>query len=171
MYQKNFTANAKTPRNLLNDIYIALVQSVLVYCIPIWGGAAKTKFIDLERGQRALIKVMYFKNIRYPTQSLFQISDLLSVRKLYVIKTFLKKHKTLPYSPTLTLKRRKDIIAEVPQTKTKFASIQYKKRSAKLYNRINREIYLYNKEKHECKKKITSWIKPLNYEDTETLLK
>lgn len=83
------------PRNLLNEIYMALVQSILTYCIPVWGGAAKTKFIDLERGQRALIKIMYFKNIRYSTQSLYHDSGLLSVRKLYIIKTVLKMHKLL----------------------------------------------------------------------------
>ena len=55
------------PRNLLNEIYVALAQSVLLYCIPIWGGAAKTKFIHLERAQRALIKLMYFKNKSHTT--------------------------------------------------------------------------------------------------------
>lgn len=158
------------PRHLLNEIYIALVQSVLTYCIPTWGGAAKTKFIDLERGQRALIKMMYFKNMRFSTQHLYQISNLLSVRKLYIIRTIIKKHKSLPYDPNLNLKRRKDLVADVPQTKTKFASNQFKKRSAQLYNKCNRETYVYNKKLNECKKILAQWIKPLNYEETEALL-
>lgn len=146
------------------------MQSVLTYCIPIWGGAAKTKFIDLERGQRALIKMMYFKNMRFSTQLLYQISNLLSVRKLYIIRTIIKKHKSLPYDPNLNLKRRKDLVADVPQTKTKFTSNQFKKRSAQLYNKCNGETYVYNKKLNECKKILAQWIKPLNYEETEALL-
>lgn len=38
-------------KELLNKIYIALVQSVIKYCIPVWGGAKKCKFLDLERTQ------------------------------------------------------------------------------------------------------------------------
>lgn len=49
---------------LIKQIYIALAQSVLTYCIPIWGGATKTKFLDVERSQRALLKTIYFKPYR-----------------------------------------------------------------------------------------------------------
>lgn len=58
---RNTTTNRYTNRNILNEIYVALVQPVLVYCIPIWGSASKTYFIDVERAQRAVIKTMYFK--------------------------------------------------------------------------------------------------------------
>lgn len=166
----NINKKVGLKRNLLNEVYVALVQSVLVYCIPIWGGAAKTRFLDVERGQRALIKIMYFKKRRYPTDSLYQISGLLSVRKLYITFTVLKKHKTLPYDINIISKRRKDMVAQVPQTKTKFAAIQYSKRSAQLYNRINREICLYSKQEHVCKNNLINWIQPLTYEYTEALL-
>lgn len=157
-------------RNLLNEIYISLAQSVIAYCITIWGGAAKSKFIHVERGQRAVIKIMYFKKITYPTESLYQDSGLLSVRKLYILYTVLKKHKNLPFDRTTITRRRKDLIAQVPQTKTKFAAIQYIKLSGQLYNRINKKIYIHNKQLHECKKILTNWIKTLNYADTEALL-
>lgn len=39
---------------LLKQIYISLAQSVLSYCISVWGGATKTQFLQLERAQRAL---------------------------------------------------------------------------------------------------------------------
>lgn len=157
-------------RNLLNEIYTALAQSVITYCIPVWGGAAKTKFIEVERGQRALIKIMYLKKIRHPTERIYQDSGLLSVRKLYITYMILKKHKTLSYDSNILSKRRKDIIVQVPQTKTKLAAIQYNKRSAQIYNKVNKEIYIYNKQLHECKKLIIEWIKPLTYESTEALL-
>lgn len=158
------------PRNLLNEIYMALVQSILTYCIPVWGGAAKTKFIDLERGQRALIKIMYFKNIRYSTQSLYHDSGLLSVRKLYIIKTVLKTHKLLPYNPNSSVKRRTNKVAEVPHTKTKFASRQYQYRSAHLYNKLNKLTDIHKAKSRDCKKILNNIIKTLTYEDTEALL-
>lgn len=158
------------PRNLLNEIYVALAQSVLLYCIPIWGGTAKTKLMNLERAQRALIKIMYFKNKRFSTTSLYQISNLLSVRKLYITQTVLKKHKTLPYNDEVKSKRRKDLVLHVPQSKTRFACKQFNKRSSQLYNKINKHVYIYNKSYHDCKKSIIDWIKPLTYEETEALL-
>ncbi|KAJ8703937.1 hypothetical protein PYW07_013231 [Mythimna separata] len=158
------------PRNLLNEIYVALAQSVLLYCIPIWGGAAKTKIINVERAQRSLIKIMYFKNKRFSTESLYQISGLLSVRKLYITQIALKIHKTLPYHRNQKIKRRIDLVAQVPQTKTKFASRQFNKRSAQLYNKINRHVYIHNKNFRDCKKSIVDWIQPLTYEETEELL-
>ena len=71
--------------SLLNKIYISLAQSVITYCIPIWGGATKTKFLHLERSQRALIKVMYFKPYRFSSTELYKLCNYLSIRKLYVM--------------------------------------------------------------------------------------
>ncbi|KOB51835.1 putative RNA-directed DNA polymerase, partial [Operophtera brumata] len=61
------------------------------YCthIPIWGGATKTHFLDLERAQRSLLKVMY------STEILYSDADIISVRKFYVLNSLLKQHKTL----------------------------------------------------------------------------
>lgn len=44
---------------VLNRIYIALARSVIIYCVPVWDGATKTKFLELERAQRLIIKVLY----------------------------------------------------------------------------------------------------------------
>lgn len=167
---KTASNTPNSEKNLLNEIYIALVQSVILYCIPIWGGALKTRFLDVERAQRALIKVMYFKKQRFPTVSLYQVSNLLSVRKLYIVYTILKKHKTLAYDPCIETKRRKNIVTNVPITKTTFASIQFKKRSAYLYNKTNEILQFFSKTSHECKSVLIKWIKTLSYEETETLL-
>ena len=148
---------------------MALVQSVLMYYIPIWGGAVKTHFLMVKRVQCALIKVIHFKNRRYPTESLYQISNVLSVRKLCILQTVLKMHKSLPYDSRLQSKRKKDIIALIPQTKSVFASRQFNKRSAYLYNLIN-NIYRYTKTYYESKKNIINWLKSLTYDDTEALL-
>lgn len=165
-----YSENSRAHRNILNEIYIALAQSVLIYCIPVWGGAGKSKFINVERAQRSLIKIMYFKKKRYSTEKLYEISGLLTVRQLYIIHTILKKHKSTPYDINIISKRRKDLITTLPHTNTKFATMQYNKRSAQLYNRVNRVIYIYPKKLRECKKHITDWIKPLTYNEIETFL-
>lgn len=51
-----------------------------------------------------------------------------------------------------------------------FACTQFYKRSAQLYNRINKKIYIYTKTNYECKKELINWIKTLTYEETEALL-
>lgn len=39
------------PETLLNKVYIALAESLLRYCVLdlVWGGAANTQFIEIER--------------------------------------------------------------------------------------------------------------------------
>lgn len=155
---------------LLSKIYIALAQSVLGYCISIWGGAAKTKFIEVERAQRVLVKVMYFKSYSFSTNLLYSMSNLLSVRKIYITQVILKKHKMLTYDPSIVNRRRKDNIAKVIGTKTAFARRQYAKQSAHLYNLINKSLNIYPMQYHDCKKVLTEWIQTKNYGETEALL-
>lgn len=151
---------------------MALAQSILIYCIPVWGGAAKTKFIAVERAQRALIKVMYFKNMRYSTETIYSISGLLSVRKLYLLYLVLKKHKSLPYAAGThnTSKRRSISVAQVPKCKTEFASKHYEVRAAYIYNGINKDLDIYPKNLYENKQTMIKWLSMLNYTETETVL-
>ena len=155
---------------MLNKIYVALAQSIIIYCIPVWGGAAKTKFIELERAQRSLLKVMYFKSYRFPSDLLYSTCQLLSVRKLYIVQVVLKLHKTLNYEQSILSKRIKYNIAKVPLTRSSFAGHQYNGRSAHLYNSINKILDIYPLKFYNCKKRLTEWIKTKTYEETEALL-
>lgn len=159
------------PKKLLNQIYTSLAQSVLVYCIPIWGGATKTNFIQLERAQRALLKVMYFKPRRFPTSDLYVLCDLLSVRKLYALNAVLRRHKSTKYVPIDQLKRRKRIyVISIPTVKTAFARRQYATLSGKLYNLINKEIDIYPTTAHKCRTRVTAWLKTKTYGDLENII-
>ncbi|PZC86430.1 hypothetical protein B5X24_HaOG209149 [Helicoverpa armigera] len=82
----------------LKMVYFALVQSVIGYCITVWGGATKTKFLRVERAQRAILKVMTKKPYRYPTKELYSNCKVLTVRQLFVLKSTLRRHLTLPKS-------------------------------------------------------------------------
>lgn len=166
----NIRISNTVSKNLLNQIYTTLVQSVIVYCIPVWGGAYKSHFIEVERAQRALLKIMYFKKKCFPTSDLYQVSEVLSVRKLYILHTILKIHKTINKNLVSLTKRRKAIIAPVPITKTVFAGTQFANRSPYLYNKINKLIDIYSKTYHVCKKNLIEYLAQLNYEETESIL-
>ncbi|KAL0871538.1 hypothetical protein ABMA27_005251 [Loxostege sticticalis] len=154
---------------LLNKIYIALAQSVLTYCIPVWGGATKSHVLGLEKAQRSLIKVMYFKPYRFPTDKLYRLSGLLSVRKLYVSRLLQTCHKSLTYVD-ISHKRRRDAVVPVPITRTAFAKRQYLSQSARIYNIVNKKLKIYPMLPFTCKRTITDWLYSLNYEEVENLL-
>ncbi|KAG7309667.1 hypothetical protein JYU34_004157 [Plutella xylostella] len=159
-----------TDKNLLNKIYIALAQSLIIYCITVWGGALKTKFIEVERAQRILLKVMYFKKRTFSTRELYHTSNLLSIRQLYILHVILKKHTTLKFDISILNKRRKDVVAKSLPVRTLFAQIQYPHQSSHLFNTINKELEIYFMSYHECKKSLTKWLKSLEYCECEKLL-
>lgn len=113
---------------------------------------------------------MYFKKRIFPTTLLYDMSKLLSVRKLYIMNVALKVHKNLIYDPSILLKRRKDKIICIPSTNTNFASIQYQSRAAYLYNKINKEICIYDKLKFQAKKNLTEWMQGKSYDDIEKFI-
>jgi hypothetical protein len=158
------------PAKILNNIYISLVQSVIAYCIPVWGGALKTRFLEVERAQRMLLKVMYFKKRTFPTSELYLTCNLLSVRKLYILLLMLRKHKHQPYDPETAGRRRRHAIVCIPQINTNFASVQTNYRSAVLYNKINSYIYIHNKPFYECKQMLVSWLNTQTYDSLETFI-
>ena len=157
-------------KELLKRIYIALVQSVITYCIPIWGGSAKSHFLSLERAQRALIKVMYFKPYRFPTSTLYEISGILSVRKLFILNVTLKCHEIIHFDKNKLRKRRNDLVAPRSNVRSSFAKRQYSFQSSTLYNKINRLLQIYPMQKYSCKKAVTNWLDKLSYTEIETLL-
>lgn len=157
-------------KELITQTYIALAQSMLTYCISVWGSANKTAYLGLERAQRSLLKVMLSKPFRYPTEDLYLEASVLSVRKLYVLNIVLKMHKSLPYDSCLLKRRRKDKVAVVPLIRSEFARRQFCHQSARIYNRINKLLYIYPLNLPECKKLVTQWLYSISYSETELLL-
>lgn len=160
-----------TSKLLLKSIYISLAQSIITYCISVWGGACKTQFIETERAQRLLLKVMHFKTHRFPTEDLYSFTDVLTVRKLYIINLILRTHKTLTYDPNILHKRRKHDVFNNFKTRTSFARRQFYNQSPRIYNILNKKLNIYPLTIQKCKKTVTLWLKALNYIDIEELLK
>lgn len=155
---------------ILMSTYKALAESVISYCIPVWGGAAKSYLITLERAQRALLKVMFFKPIRYSTHELHTFYKILTTRQLYILKCIIKTHNNLPYTAPQTLRRRKLPIFNITLNKTKFKKKQFESQSQRLYNKLNFKLNLYPLTRIELKHILSNTLITLNYEETELLI-
>lgn len=155
-------------KNLLLTVYTALCQSLLCYCIPIWGGAAATHLIELERAQRMVIKIMFRKRRRFPTELLYKETKILTVRQLYIQNTILRFHKHNPPKPSEPTRRRRRV--PITRVKTTFASHQYTFRGPILYKKLNNIKDIPKLSKYCLKKILKCKLNELNYDSTEKFL-
>lgn len=159
-------------RPIIKIVYHALCQSLVEYCITIWGGAAKTHIIEAERAQRAILKVAAGLPFRYSTEQLFKDWDLLTVRQIFILKTVLKNHSQLNYNANLNKdKRRKARICPVINSKLAHTRKFFCYLGPYLYNKLNAKLNIYAQLKPKCKKLVSNYLKSLNYQETENLLK
>lgn len=157
--------------DILKLVYLALCQSLLSYCVTAWGGASKTAFLELERAQRAVLKVMTRKPFRYPTNDLYNECKVLTVRQLYILRTILKKHNSLTYDAVWAKKNRTlKPVCNIAPHNTATAGHQYTVMSSRIYNKVNKINNIYPLCTREVKQKITKWLQTLSYTDTENLL-
>lgn len=162
------SASAQT----LKIVYYSLAQSILTYCDTAWGGACTTTMLQLERAQRAILKVMTHKPIRFPTVSLYKEAEVLNVRQLYVLHTILRKHRSIAYDPELDQSQRKrSRICSLLPHRTTLANRHYEVLANRLYNKINSILHIYPLPLSIVKIVSTDWLKTLSYHDTEELIK
>lgn len=157
--------------SLIKKVYLALCQSVLTYCITSWGGIAKSTLINLERTQRAILKVSTSRPFLYPTNLLYRSCAVLTVRQLFILYTVLKQHTATPYNLERTTRRRKDTVC--PQNidrKHAFSRRFFVFLGPFLYNRLNVRLDLYSLNYVNCKRLLRDGLQNLSYEDTEKLL-
>lgn len=72
-------------RDVIKTIYLAICQSLIAYCITSWGGSYKSRMIKVERAQRAILKVSAFLPSLYPTNDVYNLWDVLTVRQIYIL--------------------------------------------------------------------------------------
>lgn len=84
------------PLQTLKTVYFALIESVINYGLVVWGNAGRTSMFKLEVAQKWVIKVMLFKNKRYPTELVYKESSLLTLNQLY-IKSVIRFMLKMPY--------------------------------------------------------------------------
>ena len=156
---------------LLRSVYYALAQSVIGYCIGVWGGACKTHIIQLERAQRSLLKTMTFKPYRFPTKTLFEICKVLTVRQLFIYNIITHKHASTPYDSKKFSNKRK-IISVINSVRCHTALGRRQKvfLSVHLYNKLNNILNFYPLSLRECQSKLRDWLLRQDYEETEKVL-
>lgn len=157
--------------NTIKMVFFALGQSITEYCILSWGGAAKTLLLEAERAHRAILKVSAGLPYRFPTDKVYKHWDLLSVRKLFVMHTILKQHTSNCFNPdTAQTKRRKDKVCRTMALSTALSHRSHIFLGPYIYNKLNKTLNLHPLTTFQCKKKTISYLKTLNYQDTENLL-
>lgn len=155
-------------RSTLIMVYQSLCQSILTYCVPVWGGATKNSIIRLERAQRAVLKVLLSRPRRYPTEQLYAECEMLTVRQLYVFHSIIRKHSSRP--TTEPAGRVKHKIFPLEPHNTTFAERQFYMTSSKIYNLVNKYINIYPTTTFRCKTLLKAYLLKLNYQKTEDLL-
>lgn len=78
----------------LRTLYIALVESILRYGIIAWGGGGVTYLKPLDNIQKRILKILYGKHICFPSETLFQISNLFTIKQLYYYNCLIHQYKT-----------------------------------------------------------------------------
>lgn len=156
----------------LRLVYTSLGESLLSYCISVWGGSCVTSMLMLERAQRAVLKTMCNKPILFPTKALFAEVKVLNVRQLYILKACLKVHRQVLNSPEYPNMSRKRIF-KLPTVavRTTFAQKLPTYLLPHVYNRINNLTELKVLTVRQAKTTITSLLLSMTYHETETLLK
>lgn len=153
---------------MLVQVYKALCQCILTYCICAWGGASKSHLINIERAQRAILKVMFNLPFRHPTTEVYRTANVLSVRKLYLYESIRRYHRlTVPLLPK-TNKRTE--LCPLPRIKHRFARKHYNYLAPFVYNILNSKRKIKHYSNFKVKKVITDWLEDLNYIQTEKLL-
>lgn len=151
------------------NVYYSLCQSIIAYGILAWGGAGKKLMLELERAQRAVLKVIINKPYRYPTNKLYKELKILTVRQLFIKSLITCQHRN-HINLASTLNKRHSNPYKTPICKTSFSQKYAAFLGPHIYNKINKHINISTCSLYCCKKKIDNYLKLLNYDDTENLL-
>jgi len=84
------------PIKALFSLYYAFVQSILNYGLISYGSAAKSTLNSLLVAQKCVIKIILKKPIRYPSETLFKESKLMSIYQLFTFKLLVNAKKHYP---------------------------------------------------------------------------
>ena len=146
----------------LKMIYYAIIQSVIQYCIVLWGSAFISIIGPLEKAQKGIIKIILKKSRRYSSNLLFQEFKVLTISQLYTKNLLIYTHKNrsvnniLTY-PNVTTRASAKENVKVPSFRLKVTRYNFMYLGSRIYNNLDLDIrkitYLNSFKKH-----VTSWI-------------
>lgn len=133
-------------------IYNALVKPHIEYLIEIWGCAATTNLLPLQRAQNKLIKILFKLDYLTPTKDLYTKTKLLNIHQTYVYNTCLLIRKILNKTihtqiqfktsvPSKYIRRCKNTnLLKLSTPRTSYGRRNIKYQGAKLYNDLPENI-------------------------------
>lgn len=147
-------------KKTLTMIYLALVESILNYCITAWGGACKTTLQSIIITQKYILKIMLNKPKKFSSTILFKEAKVLQLNQIYLKAVFRILCKNTQYlnvishcKNTRSAMRRNVTIPKASKTKFQRTLIYA---SPIIYNLL--PIELRNKPYNKVKTKIHNWI-------------
>lgn len=139
------------PLQIRYTIYNALVKPHLDYLIEVWGTAAKTNKLTLQRAQNKLIKRLFHYNFYISTDKIYKETKLMNLNQLYTFKTCIlirkilnkKIHTQINFSKKhqvqkIRLRNANNLILHIPRTNHGKQNIMFE--GAKLYNKLPTDI-------------------------------
>uniref|UniRef100_A0A146M6K4 Putative RNA-directed DNA polymerase from transposon BS n=2 Tax=Lygus hesperus TaxID=30085 RepID=A0A146M6K4_LYGHE len=164
-------------RERLRLIYVSFVQSVLQYAISIWGSASKTIMAKLNSLHRSILKVMYVKPPRHPSNLLHEETKTFTIKQLFVKELLLIFHRkpsiisfsmSHQYPTRFTLEQR--VVNPRPALTLTTRSPHYL--MYLIYNSLPADMKLPNSYSRTMyKKRIYSWLIHLGIEKCGNLLR
>lgn len=134
------------PPKVRFTIYNSLIKPHIDYLIEIWGCAATTNLLPLQRAQNKIIKVLFKIDFLTPTETLYKNTKLLNIKQTYTYNTCLlirkilnkKIHTQIQFNvrePSKYTKRRKITnLLTLPTARTTYGKRNIKSEGAKMYN-------------------------------------
>lgn len=150
------------PLKLIKNVYFALVQSLLTYGILVWGGTHVTVLNKINVIQRCVLKIAFKKPFLFPTKELFELTQVLTIRQLYVldiIKYYVKNRDCLTYMshpyPTRCSNDSCCRIFRAQKTLTQKYFVYFLPR---IYNMLPSGLKSYNGSRYSFIREVKRWI-------------
>lgn len=154
-YLKNYLAQAQ-----LKTLYYSLVQSHLCYGILGWGGVTDNYLCNLNNMQKWILKIIYNKNLTYPTRDLYKDSGVLDLRQLFCLHIIIYTYKNRDDIKSIDHKyntRYKQNSCLKSRSEKTIGQRNFTYLSPRLYDRLPGDIKHIEKIK-VFKKKVKSWL-------------
>ena len=148
----------------LKIMYYAFAQSYFLYAILAWGEIFKTHLKPLETVQKSILKTIFNKPRCFPSEDLFAVARVCSIRILFV-KTLLLytfKHKLIPEVLHSTRASASHKI-KVPKMFTSLGQRQGAFLGPNIFNTLPTALKLIN-DYTLFKKKLCLWLHAISYD-------
>lgn len=151
-------------RSILREVYFALAQSLLQYCIVAWGGAYKNLTTPLNRTLNILIRLILDKDRFFHSEDLYRIFEVPTIQETYIFKSCvfsIKKCNMWEQGQTYYNTRQRGQVTD----KTTHKSLTQRHFSyvgSKIFNRIPEEIkntFIATKDIKYMRYKLKEWLK------------